>query len=520
MAHIVPGVPSSSGTHFPKHYAMSQWNEDHLRFEADVFELEVIGEIPSTIHGAFYRVQPDHAFPPKFAETEIPLNGDGNVSSFYIKNGHVDFKQRYVKTPKLLAEREARRAVFGRYRNKYTDEPLVQDVLKGTTANTHVVFHDNKLMALKEDAPPMEMDPITLDTIGYIDYHGTLRCPTHTAHPKADDDTGEIVCYGYEAAGEASPDICSFTVDKTGRVTEEVWFQAPWPCMIHDFWVTENWVVFPINGLKASLEQMKNGGDHFYWDETLDYQLLGVVPRRGAKPEDAKWFKTPQGCYSHTINAYEEGGNLVLDANVWTDVHFPFFPNSKGERFFTDPTKVTSPILRYRFDPKRNTDTMIEPEGVHVPGVNEFGRIDDRLLGKKYSRVWILKVDPTRPVRLNDHEFAAPNAGFNTLVCYNFETGGLQSYHHGDDSTFQEPVFVPRHEGAAGEDGYLLVLADRYREGRNVLLLFEALDITRGPIAEIKLPFKLMDGLHGSWVDGKEVEAAREASAARKAGGK
>lgn len=78
---------------------------------------------------------------------------------------------------------------------------------------------------------------------------------------------------------------------------------------------------------------------------------------------------------------------------------------------------------------------------------------------------------------------------------------------------------MPRGPDAGPEDGYLLVVADRYRENRNCLLLFEASDITRGLLAEIKLPFKLMDGLHGSWVDGQDVDAAREASAARKAGG-
>lgn len=154
-----------------------------------------------------------------------------------------------------------------------------------------------------------------------------------------------------------------------------------------------------------------------------------------------------------------------------------------------------------------------------VEGANEFGRIDDRLQGKKYSRVWILQIDPTHPLRLNDHEFAARNAGFNTLACYNFDTGETHTYQHGDDSTFQEPVFVPRYEGADPEDGYILMVADRYRENRNILLLFDAGDISKGPLAEVKLPFKLMDGLHGSWVDGKEVDAARDASAARKAAG-
>ncbi|KAH7089417.1 carotenoid oxygenase [Paraphoma chrysanthemicola] len=502
MVHITPS------TLFPRNYQMSAWNYDHTRFEAEVFELEVLGQVPADLHGAFYRVQPDHAFPPMFGEDEVPLNGDGNICVFHFRDGHVDFKNRYVRTPKFEAERAARRALFGRYRNKYTDDPRVRDVLTRTTANTHVIYHANKIMALKEDAPPFEIDAVTLETVGMVDYNGTFQCPTHTAHPKADFTTGDLVGFGYEAMGDASPDICSFIVDKSGRLTEEVWFKAPWACMIHDFWATENFVVFPINGLKASLEQMQRGGEHFFWDENLEYQLLGVVPRRGAKGEDVKWFKTPKGCYSHTINGYEEDGKLVLDANVWTDCVFPFFPNSKGKKFHYDPKNVRSPVLRYRFDPKGNTEEMIHPESVIVEGVNEFGRIDDRLLGKKYNRYWILTVDPTKQVYANG---TAAQAGFNTLVCHNFETGQNQSYYHGDNITFQEPCFVPRSENAAPEDGYIVVLADLFSESRSHLLLFDAQNIEDGPLAEIKLPLKLLDGLHGSWVDGKDVELATRA---------
>ncbi|KAH7112070.1 carotenoid oxygenase [Dendryphion nanum] len=504
MVHIVPS------TVFPKNYQMSAWNYDHTRFEAEVYELEVLGQLPADLHGAFYRIQPDHAFPPMFGEDEVPLNGDGNICCFYFRDGHVDFKNRYVRTPKFEAERAARQALFGRYRNKYTDDPRVRDVLTRTTANTHVIYHANKIMALKEDAPPFEIDATTLDTVGIVDYNGTFRCPTHTAHPKADSATGELVGFGYEAKGDASPDICSFTVDKFGSITEEVWFKAPWACMIHDFWATDNYVIFPINGLKASLEQMQKGGEHFYWDENLDHQLLGVVPRRNAKPEDVKWFKTPRGCYSHTINSYEEDGILILDANVWTDCVFPFFPNSKGKKFHYDPRQVRSPILRYRLDPNGSTENMIHPERVVAEGVNEFGRVDDRLLGKKYNRYWILTVDPTKQMYDNG---TAAQAGFNTLICYNFETGKTQSYYHGNDVTFQEPCFVPRSEHAAPEDGYIVILADLYRESRSHLLLFDAQDIEKGPLAEIKLPLKLLDGLHGSWVDGKDVELATRGKA-------
>ncbi|KIX01717.1 uncharacterized protein Z518_09443 [Rhinocladiella mackenziei CBS 650.93] len=423
------------------------------------------------------------------------------------KDGTIDFKCRYVRTEKYIAERTARRALFGRYRNKFTDDPRVRNVISRTTSNTHVIYHAGKIMTLKEDGPPYEIDASTLETIGFVDYNGTFKAPTHTAHPKADSETGELVVYSYEAEGDATPDICSFTVDENGSITEEVWFQAPWACMIHDFWMTRNWVIFPINGLKASLELMKSGGEHFYWDENLDYQLLGVIPRRGAKPEDAKWFKTPRGCYSHTINGFEdEKGNIVLDANVWTDLHFPFFPNTKGQKYSTDRTKTRAPILRYRFDPHVSTEEMIHPERVVLDGVYEFGRIDDRLLGKPYSRVWTLRVDPSKFASIE-----AAEQGFNTLLLHNFDTGETQKYYHGDDITFQEPVFVPRYEGAPPDDGYILVVADLFRENLTNLLLFEALDIKSGPIAEIKLPLKLLDGLHGSWVDGEDVEKASKA---------
>ena len=44
--------------------------------------------------------------------------------------------------------------------------------------------------------------------------------------------------------------------------------------------------------------------------------------------------------------------------------------------------------------------------------------------------------------------------------------------------------------------------------GATDLLLFEALDIERGPIATIRLPARLRMGLHGNWAPGEWLEAA------------
>src|SRR6185437_1822391 len=97
-----------------------------LRFEGSVDDCEVVGKIPPELNGAFYRVGAEWYYPPKFADDAI-LNADGYVSMFRIKGGKVDYKGRWVKTHRFQKEREARRQLYGYYRNPYTDDPSVRD---------------------------------------------------------------------------------------------------------------------------------------------------------------------------------------------------------------------------------------------------------------------------------------------------------------------------------------------------------------------------------------------------------
>ena len=214
------------------------------------------------------------------------FNGDGNVSAFRIQNGHVDFKQRYVRTEKFVREAEARRALAGKYRNKYTDS--VSFKIR-TTANTNVVLFQGKLLALKEDAPPYAMNPVTLETIGSWDFDGQLPSLTFTAHPKFDPHTREMVCFGYEAKGDATLDICYYSISNDGKFNEVVWGLAPVCGMIHDFGVTKNFVVFPMIPQVCDLERLKAGGEHWQWNNDIP-MYIGVLPRRGAKGSDLKVY--------------------------------------------------------------------------------------------------------------------------------------------------------------------------------------------------------------------------------------
>ena len=89
------------------------------------------------------------------------------------------------------------------------------------------------------------MDPVTLETIGLCDFEGQLPSLTFTAHPKLDPSTKELVCFGYEARGDGTPDVCYYNINPDGKFTQVVWMIAPVVGMIHDFGVTENWVAIP-----------------------------------------------------------------------------------------------------------------------------------------------------------------------------------------------------------------------------------------------------------------------------------
>jgi carotenoid cleavage dioxygenase len=86
------------------------------------------------------------------------------------------------------------------------------------------------------------MNPDTLETFGVYDFDGQLPSLTFTAHPKFDPLTREMICFGYEAKGDGTRDICYYTFRADGRIAETVWLVNPVSGMIHDFGVTENHV--------------------------------------------------------------------------------------------------------------------------------------------------------------------------------------------------------------------------------------------------------------------------------------
>ena len=297
-----------------------------VRLEGEIRGVEVTqGEIPASLRGTFYRVGADPAWPP-FVERDFYFNADGMVAMFRFENGYCDFRSRYVRTPRFVAEREARRSLFGAYRNPFTDDPSVAGLSRGL-ANTNVYWHGGRLLASKEDSAPVQIDPDTLDTVGEFTWDGDLSSQTATAHPKIDPRTGELVFFGYMAKGEATRDIAYYEADASGRIVHEAWFEAPYSSMVHDWAVTENFVVFPIIPLTASLERLKAGGPLYVWDGSEDV-YLGVVPRKGNRRPLVPGHQPVR--LAHHERASTTGGTSTSTRPSARSPPFPWFPDITG----------------------------------------------------------------------------------------------------------------------------------------------------------------------------------------------
>jgi carotenoid cleavage dioxygenase len=463
------------------------------RVEADIADLEVVaGAIPAELDGIFHRVAPDPHFPPK-GDDDIWFNGDGMVTAFRFHGGRVDMRQRWVHTDKFKLESAAGRALFGAYRNPLTDDPEVAGTYRGT-ANTNVIAHAGVLLALKEDSPPVAMDPITLETIGNWDFHGTMKSPTFTAHPKIDPASGEMLAFGYAAKGLLTPDLVYYVIGQDGRVAHEVWLELPYYCMMHDFGVTEDYVVFHVVPITSDWERLEKGKPHFGFDTSRDI-YLGVLPRRG-RAEDLRWFRGPNQFASHVMNAYNEGTVVHFDTAAAKGNMFPFFPDIADAPF--DPAAGQARMTRWTVDLAANDDAIQARPLTELVG--EFPRIDDRFTGRPYRHGYILAQDRDKPFEVGEAK-SATGMVMNTLAHIDLETGASDCWWIGAKSSLQEPVFVPRPGSTEEGDGWLAVVENLLVEMRSNLLLFDGRNLAGGPIATIAIPLRLRPALHGNWVD-------------------
>ncbi|KAH0841806.1 Lignostilbene-alpha,beta-dioxygenase isozyme I [Fonsecaea pedrosoi] len=453
-----------------------------FRADADIADVEVEGQIPKELDGTFYRVMQDPYYDRDYyldgAKT-IPFDGDGSISAFRIKDGKASFQQRYVMTKRLVAERKAGRSLFGMYRSPFSHHPCVRAVAD-TTANTNVILHAKKLLALCEHGPGYVLDPNSLRTIGIDMFPGEIdpNLP-FTAHPH----------------------ISVYLIDKDGKKTFQRDFEFDRDeindsGMIHDCAITENYIILYRMPFIVDTKNVEEPGKHqWYYDEKAP-AWFGLVPRRDAtKP--VRWFQYKNCMAIHSGGSFEENGKVYFDSSTASHNAFAFLPCRHGPNL--PPSDITVNYIRWCIDPNAVSDKMEDPE-VLLSVPCEFPRVDERFLTKKPRYTFL---DCFKPEAGNAAQLYQ---GLNALARIDSQKQEIEYFVPGPDCLVQEPAFCPRSPDAPEGDGFLITMVDNMARHRNEVIIQDTRDFQK-VVAKIVLPFRLRSAVHGNWVDAERIPA-------------
>ena len=403
--------------------------------ELTEFDLPVEGAIPAELDGWYLRNGPN----PRVAKGHW-FTGDGMIHGIRIEGGRAAwYRNRWVRT-------ESFEKSFPIYNADGTRN------LHASVANTHVVNHAGKTLALVESSLPYEITN-DLETLGAYDFGGKL-VDSMTAHPKICPTTGELHFFGY--GNIFAPHVTYHRADANGELTVNRPLDVPALTMMHDFALTAEHVIF--------LDDMP-----YRWDDNYGARL-GVL-RRDDPFGEVRWFEIDPCYVFHVANAYDSGNSIVLQAVRYPDL----WRGTSG--FETDGV-----LWSWTIDLQTGTVTERQQDDRAI----EFPRIDDRLAGL--------------------HARYAVSVGVNELVRYDLNTGSAVEHSFGTAESPGRPgeaVFVPSTTGPADEGNgwYLGYVYDPARDGSD-LVIIDASDFAGSPVARIKLPQRVPYGFHGNWIAG------------------
>jgi len=429
-------------------------------------DLEVKGEIPRDLCGRYFR----NTANPQTGYSEHWFIGDGMIHGVELRDGKATwYRNRWVRTP-MYDHPGVDRLTLALDPEKFTFDFAV------SAANTHVIDHAGRILALEEGSFPYELTP-ELETVGPCTFDGRLTGP-FTAHPKFCPDTGEMLGFGYSPI---PPYLTYYRVSPDGKITQATEISVTGPTMMHDFAATRKHAIFMDLPAVFDMELAMKGGMPIRWSD--DYPArFGVMPREGAD-SDAKWFDvTPCYCF-HTLNAYEEGDEVVVFGmrvpEIWRD-------SSAMDMSATPPPEDQPRLHEWRLDMTSGAvkERYLDDEP------SEFPRIPHAVQGHPMRYGYSLG--------LGDATGAGMGGKINK---YDLGNGAARESHRFPEGHEPgESVFVAREGGSDEDDGYLMTFVWKPETDTSYMVILDAKNVAGEPLAEIHVPRRIVSGFHSSWI--------------------
>ena len=430
-----------------------QGNFAPVQEEKTAVDLEVQGAIPPELRGLYLRNGPN----PRSGRSPHWFFGDGMVHGVALADGEAKwYRNRWVRTRPYLEEEGSAILI-------QPDGTVDRTVAK---ANTNIIGHGGRILALVESSFPTELTP-ELETVGLYDFGGKLSSAM-TAHPKLCPVTGEMHFFGY---GFGPPYLTYHCANAAGELVQSEVIEVPGPTMMHDFAITEGHVIFMDLPVVFDPERAMQGTMPYAWSD--DYGArLGIMPR-GGNSAQVRWFEI-EPCYVfHPLNAHAEGDEVVLDVARYSEI------------WRESPADFRAACLhRFRVD---LASGRVREEGLDDRSI-EFPRVDPRCEGRPHRFGYAVCID------------LLTSQSVSALVQYDLVRGGARTHEFGPGCTPGEGVFAPASADASEDEGWVISFVYDEDRGGSALVILDASRFDGPPVATVALPQRVPFGFHGNWI--------------------
>ncbi|MCB9607757.1 MAG: carotenoid oxygenase family protein [Polyangiaceae bacterium] len=469
-SRFVPHGPGSDAPQEAQRLEIPRAQRRSLAREHGFESLLTEGRLPEGLRGTLVRNGPG-----LFESFGVPyphlFEADGAPSAVRLENAGAFGAQRLVQSAELQEERVSGKPLYGSV--AAWPRRLVNGLKMRTknTANTSVMSWQGRLLGLMEAAPPTELDPTDLSTLGVTRLGDVVRGP-FSAHPHRVVGRRASYNFGVSYGREVHLDI--YELPDIGDARHLARLPLPRPVMLHDFIATENHLVFLVAPAEVQVWRALLGigsfSKFFEWHPEHGTEVI-VVPID--RPSEAKRFRTEAFYQWHFAGAFERSGKLLLDLVAYPDFG-SFADLEQGtisepgyyERVIVDPSEAT--LRRERL--------------CSVPC--EFPRIDPRYEGREFSQAWVVTA-----------------RGEQTgLARIQTATGACEEYLFPKGVFASEGILVPRSTGAPEGDGWLLSLVYEESTDRSHLAVFDTRELCAGPVFRAFFDHHVPVTFHGIWI--------------------
>lgn len=441
------------------------------------------GQLPADLSGTIFYNGPGRL---QIGEQKYGhwFDGDGMVCALTFKDRRLHFKNKFVRTLKYRQESAAGKIL---YRGLGTQRPggFLNNALRApaNVANTNIIYHGDKLLALWEGGKPYELDPATLDTLGQYRYYGKLSgLKPFSAHCKISPKTKQLINFGIVPG--IKPKLSLYKVSAAGQIIQQQMYPLKFPAFCHDFAVSEHYAIFFISPLMIKntlgfLTGFKSIGESVQYDPSYQTEVWLI-----SLDDFSVKLKTEIDPFIviHYGNAYEQEGRVNLDLFQYDNWNV----NSFLMDVFNNNIEQGGDLYRYSINPEDSDDIGITKYHSNLGG--DFPTWNWHRTAQSYNYLY------ANVILQNGTPYY-----FNGIEKIDLENDVCQVHDCGSGRFTSEALFVPRKEANSEDDGYLISTVYDYKSDCNEILIIDAKDFG-STLCRAKLKHFLPFRFHGSYV--------------------